>query len=545
MPRLLRVFLCHSSNDKPTVRELYQKLRNETWIQPWLDEEELYPGQDWNMEIEKAVEAADAILVCLSKGSITKEGYVQRELRSVLDFADYKPEGTLYIIPVRLEECEPPRRLRSWQYADYFEGQRDRAFQRLLVSLKRRADALALMDAESDRNQIEESEKREAERAAREKLEFETAEKFRLERLEGEKIQQKEAADAAKIAREKEEREAADAARIAREKLERETAEQAKAQLPMQATVTWDEETSQAAGSTYKDTSVITPPNKHSSRKILLGGAGLFVIVILVLVMWKLSQLSTSNLTIFPIPTLGIGSTKIGDKGDILVYVPAGEFTMGSDNGDAEEKPAHTVYLDAFWINQTEVTNQQYKACVNAGTCEPPSATSSITHPNYYGNSEFDNYPVLYVTWDKANRYCEVWLDGDLPTEAQWEKAARGTDTRTYPWGNDAPDNNLLNYINNIGDTTEVGAYPGGASIYGAYDMAGNVWEWVNDWYGETYYDDSASSNNPVGPESGDSRVLRGGSWYNYDSYVRSAYRAWDDPSYTDNGLGFRCSRSP
>ena len=142
--RPLRVFLCHSSNDKPAVRELYQKLRAEPWIQPWLDEEELYPGQDWNMEIEKAVEAADAIIVCLTKNSINKEGYVQRELRIVLDFADYKPEGTLYIMPVRLEECEPPRRLRPWQYADYFEGQRERALQRLLVSLKRRADSLGL-----------------------------------------------------------------------------------------------------------------------------------------------------------------------------------------------------------------------------------------------------------------------------------------------------------------------------------------------------------------------------------------------------------------
>ena len=103
--RPLRVFLCHSSNDKPAVRELYQQLRAEPWIQPWLDEEELYPGADWNLEIEKAVEASDAILVCLTNGSITKEGYVQRELRVVLDFADYKPEGTLYIIPVRLEEC--------------------------------------------------------------------------------------------------------------------------------------------------------------------------------------------------------------------------------------------------------------------------------------------------------------------------------------------------------------------------------------------------------------------------------------------------------
>ncbi len=144
MNRPLRVFLCHSSTDKPAVRELYKKLRAEPWIQPWLDEEELYPGQDWNMEIEKAVEAADAIIVCLTKGSITKEGYVQRELRIVLDFADYKPEGTLYLMPVRLEECEPPRRLRPWQYADYFEGQQDRGLQRLLVSLKRRADSIGL-----------------------------------------------------------------------------------------------------------------------------------------------------------------------------------------------------------------------------------------------------------------------------------------------------------------------------------------------------------------------------------------------------------------
>lgn len=143
--RPLCVFLCYASEDKPAVRELYQKLRAEAWIQPWLDEEELYPGQDWSLEIEKAVEAADVIIVCLSKGSTTKEGYIQREIRIALDYADYKPEGTFYIIPVRLEECEPARRLRRWQYADYFEGQRERAFQRLLVSLKKRADALGLI----------------------------------------------------------------------------------------------------------------------------------------------------------------------------------------------------------------------------------------------------------------------------------------------------------------------------------------------------------------------------------------------------------------
>jgi len=143
--RPLRVFLCHSSNDKPAVRELYQKLRAEAWIQPWLDEEELYPGQDWDMEIEKAVEASDAVLVCLTNNSINKRGYVQKELRFVLDIALEIPEETIFIVPLRLEECIPPRSLRDWQYADYFPiEQHERAFQRLLVSLKKRADSLGL-----------------------------------------------------------------------------------------------------------------------------------------------------------------------------------------------------------------------------------------------------------------------------------------------------------------------------------------------------------------------------------------------------------------
>ncbi len=136
MNRPLRVFLCHSSNDKPAVRELYQKLRAEPWIQPWLDEEELFPGMDWNMEIEKAVEAADAIIVCLSKGSINKEGYVQKEIKTALDFADYKPDSTVFIIPVRLEDCKPPVRLAKWQYADYFPAEhRGFAFEKLCKAL--------------------------------------------------------------------------------------------------------------------------------------------------------------------------------------------------------------------------------------------------------------------------------------------------------------------------------------------------------------------------------------------------------------------------
>ncbi len=143
--RPLRVFLCHSSNDKPLVRDLYQKLRAEKWIQPWLDEVELYPGVDWEIAIEKAVEESDAVLVCLSNNSITKRGFVQKELRFVLDIALEIPEEDIFIIPLRLEKCEPPRSLRSYQYADYFpEAHRERAFERLLFSLRKRADSLGL-----------------------------------------------------------------------------------------------------------------------------------------------------------------------------------------------------------------------------------------------------------------------------------------------------------------------------------------------------------------------------------------------------------------
>lgn len=144
--RSLRVFLCHSSGDKPTVRELYQKLSGEGWIDVWLDEEELLPGQDWNREIETALDNSDAVIVTLSSGSISKEGYVQKELRFALDIALEKPEGTIFILPVRLDDCERPRRLKPIQGVDYFPlEQRSRAYFNLLRSLELRAKALGLV----------------------------------------------------------------------------------------------------------------------------------------------------------------------------------------------------------------------------------------------------------------------------------------------------------------------------------------------------------------------------------------------------------------
>ena len=165
------------------------------------------------------------------------------------------------------------------------------------------------------------------------------------------------------------------------------------------------------------------------------------------------------------------------------VFVPAGEFLMGSAEGDtdagASEKPQHTVYLDAFWIDRVEVTNAMYARCVEAGACKTPTAYGNPS--TNYLKAGLENYPVVFVSWSDAQAYCQ-WAGGRLPTEAEWEKAARGTDGRIYPWGNEPPNAQRCNFAQEHGGPdapanpeTPVGAYPAGASPYGALDMAGNV----------------------------------------------------------------------
>jgi formylglycine-generating enzyme required for sulfatase activity len=274
-----------------------------------------------------------------------------------------------------------------------------------------------------------------------------------------------------------------------------------------------------------------------------------------------------------PDSSLGDTWTRPAD-GMVMVYVPDGEFEMGSDNDDLDymmqlckeyygdcfrgwfknEQPVHTVALDGFWIDRTEVTNAQYRQCVEAERCDPPAESSSPTGDLYYGNSTYDDYPVVYVSWHQAADYCE-WADARLPTEAEWEYAARGPEGRVFPWG-DTFDATRVNYCDancdfgwadgsvddGYGYTAPVGSYPDGVSWCGALDLAGNVWEWVADWYDAAYYGRS-SSQNPPGPSSGQERVRRGASWHYPPHGMRSAVRFGIAPDIPDNFQGFRCAR--
>jgi formylglycine-generating enzyme required for sulfatase activity len=408
MSNRLKVFLCHSSADKTTVRELYDRLLTEGWIDPWLDEKKLLPGQDWDLAIEKAVEESHAVIVCVSNSSVTKEGYIQKELRFVLDIALTKPEEEIFVIPLRLEDCQPPRRLRAFHYVDYFpKPQQDNAFNMVLESLKLRAGTVGV--------------------------------------------------------------------KVGRDSVPTTPAEP-------------------------KPTQVVAP----SASRI---------------------------------------ASQVYDFEPQMIHIPAGKFVMGSNDYD-DAKPPHTVELSEYYIGKYPVTNREYQAFVRDAKYKAPKSWGGDQFPQ--GKA---NHPVVYVSWKDAVAYCK-WLSKKtgsqyrLPTEAEWEKAARGTDDHRYPWGSAAPNKDLLNYKNNVGDTTVVGKYEGGKSPYGVYDMVGNVWEWVNDWYGKTYYQKSPTKN-PLGPTSGESRVLRGGSWGNFDFHnVHSVYRCYNAPTYIIDDVGFRCACS-
>ena len=245
-----------------------------------------------------------------------------------------------------------------------------------------------------------------------------------------------------------------------------------------------------------------------------------------------------------------------------MVFVPPGEFVRGSRDGEMDlalrlclqnrgtctrqrfedEGPQRRVYLDGFYIDRQEVTNARYRKCVSSDACRPPLNDSSRMRSQYYDDPRYADYPVIYVSWQDADDYCR-WVGKRLPSEAEWEKAARGTEDRRWPWGDRWDPKRLNSWVAGPHDTTRVGSYPQGASPYGAMDMAGNVWEWVADWYEYDHYA-RAPDRNPRGPPHGKTRVLRGGSWISDSQYTRTTYRFQRPPDYRTANFGFRCASS-
>jgi formylglycine-generating enzyme required for sulfatase activity len=480
----LKVFLCHASADKARVRALYRYLV-EQGVDPWFDEENLIGGQDWKVEIPKALDASDAIIICMSKNSINKAGYVQREIRFALDKALEVPEGGTFLIPVRFEECKVPFSLSQFQWVDIF-GPAGHA--RLMKALDFRASQL-------DRSSV---------------VVPRTTDSIDLKNSVVEEVGQAaiEQAVRAKINSDRAKETLSKSWPVLVIALGTFALLMARALgLPVTISAT---PTVQSPASTIVLTETLAPTSTQAVATA--------------------TQLPSLTPNREPTPTKTLPMEITDAKGVAMRLVPAGEFTMGRDAAEAKEMPAHTVYVDSFYMDIYEVTNARYVAFLNA-----------FARPTTGIRSGYPDFPV-YTNWYDSQSYCE-WRGARLPTEAEWEKAARGTDDRTYPWG-EGIDCSYANYWKCQGGTTKVGSYEKGISPYGIYDLAGNVAEWVADWFSESYFQRSPFSN-PLGPQTGETKVRRGGAWYFSEDSLRVSSRFGNDPNQGVDAFGFRCVRSP
>jgi formylglycine-generating enzyme required for sulfatase activity len=522
-PGPLRVFLCHASSDKAKARELYAQLK--VWgAQPWLDEEDLIAGQNWRYEIQQAVQRSDVVLVCLSKASVTHEGFIKDEIGYALNQADRQAEVAIFVVPLRLEECQAPERLARWHWVNWFEP---RGEERLQRALRRRADEVSATLVAAGPTQPRVTTPPTTAQSARSAL-SRTPTKPRVSRrallaaLSG-------------VA-------GVGAAAWAVSRLIPPVALTAPTPDPLATAVTQPVQPTEAAPTAEPAT--LLPAVQSTSLPLTL-------------------SLTT------PI------------KMD-LVLVPAGPFLMGSKRVDKSardnEFDQFSLPLANFYIGKTEVTNSQFRSFVNATryttAAEAPdfkgygySRTNGWDslkgadwqHPNG-PDSNIDQkaeHPVVLVNWFDAMKFCN-WLkrvDGRnfvLPSEAEWEKAARGTSGHIYPWGNKplADEPSAIDYLNfnfSVGDTTPVEHYSlNGKSIYGCVDMSGNVWEWTRSMWGK--YRSASDFNYPYDASDGREdlvigdaiRVLRGGSWGDDHGNARAAYRNNSPANDALGHVGFR-----
>lgn len=502
-PRKLKIFVCHAHEDIEKVQEICDYLV-ENKFDVWLAEERLIVGHNWKEETLKAERDSDAILICLSRISVEKSGFVQHEIKEALDIAKEKPPGTIFVLPVKLDECNIPLLLKEIHWTNWFS---DNGHAQLLRSLQERGKQIGVLPRNTTSNNVE-------------KTSLPT-EKEMGDRIDSHLLQKKESGLEAPVI-------LLDKALPSKKVTRRETDANEGGLLAVVLIIT----AFIVFGVITKFFSFIFVPGNNLAP--------------------------TSIIELSPIiegatPTASETSTvllqKIVDpKGVSMVLIPAGKYVIGSENNN-DEKPIHSILLDNYYIDQYEVTNALYASCVLSGICSEPIYSNSSTRTFYYQNKQYDQYPVIFVTWQMAKNYCETWRGGRVPTEAEWEVAAKGANDSNFPWGNNI-NCNFANYDEDgktcIGDTAQVGSYENGQSMFSVYEMSGNVNEWVNDWYDQNYYSIlSFDELNPLGPSSGEYKVIRGGSWQDSAYALRSSNRNWFDPLRANDQIGFRCVSSP
>jgi formylglycine-generating enzyme required for sulfatase activity len=414
----LRLFVCHASEDKPRVRGLVRWLR-EDGFDPWLDEERLLPGHDWQHEIATAVSASDVVVVCLSKTAVSKSGYVQKELRRALDVAEYKPEGAIFVIPVRLEECPVPARLSQWHYADLFV---ENGYERLREPLNGR---------ERDRNERP--------------------------------------APASPPPR--------DPGRHRRPRI---------------------------------------PTRWIAVACILVAGA----IAGIVWHNWRQNQNSGKE----------VSTSRTADVEPAgMVRIPGASFMMGQRGPGDPDASAHEVTVGSFYLDRVPVTNARFREFLRSSNRVSQSTAADAP-------AERDQWPVTRVNWHEAAAYC-LAQGRRLPSEAEWEFAARGTQGRLYPWGETFNPPAVNSHEARIGHPEPVGSRPLNISPHGVTDMAGNVWQWCADDY-KPYPGSKPGFNIPAG-----AKVIRGGSFQSDRLHVTTVTRNLELPSTRSSVIGFRCAK--
>ena len=476
---MARIFLCHASEDKAQVREVYRQLKD-LGFEPWLDEVDILPGQNWNYEIEQALENSDFVMVFLSTRSVKKIGYVQREFKRALEHSEEMPEGFIHTIPVKLDECSAPRQFRHHQWVKLYE---DGAFDRVVAAIRHGLEERGEPVPQSDSQQP--------------------------------------SPRPIDVVHRREESETPPVNGKDRPEVHRHTT---------------------------TDTHVITGLSRRQKRRLVLVGGLLLcgLVTVLYLVLSGRTpgpQSQDSTITTLRPPTQESSNARkpgsdqpasplTNSLGMQFALIPAGEFQMGSTSGTGHDL-VHTVRISKpFYLGLHEVTQGQWEAVMG-------------NNPSYFKVDA--NRPVETVSWEEVQKFIDKLNAREggilyrLPTEAEWEYAARAGSTTTYSFGDDSGQLGKYAWFaaNALHTTHPVGKLQPNA--WGLYDMHGNVWEWVQDWHG-TYTTEPVTD--PQGPASGLLRVSRGGGWQFTAWYCQSAYRYRLAPGNRMAFLGFRLLRT-